>query len=57
MLSVKFTNTNWHGKNRRIDGLKLIAATAQLAYQYLQICHEEAFEMPYHEKMGTMIAT
>lgn len=47
---------DWHGKNRRVHCLKLIGATAQLAYQYLQIPQEEAFEMPYREKMGAPIS-
>ncbi|MDK2942169.1 C-GCAxxG-C-C family protein [Acetobacterium carbinolicum] len=46
---------DWHGKDRRVHCMKLIGATAQLAYHYLQIPQEEAFEMPYGEKMGATI--
>ncbi len=43
---------NWHSKERRIHCLKLIGATAKLAYKYLLISQEEAFEMPYGENIA-----
>src|SRR5574344_332897 len=42
---------DWECKERRIGCLKLIGATAQLAYKYLQIPQEEAFKLPYGENM------
>lgn len=42
----------WLSKGRRIHCLKMIGATARLAYRYLQIPQEEAFKMPYEG--GTM---
>ncbi len=43
---------DWHGKDRRVHCLKLIGATAKLAYKYLQIPQDKAFELPYGENMG-----
>lgn len=43
---------DWHGKDRRVRCMKLVGATAKLAYKYLQIHQKEAFEMPYGENMG-----
>lgn len=38
---------DWHCKERRIMCLKLIGATAAMAYDYLQMPQEEAFKLPY----------
>lgn len=43
---------DWHGKERRVHCMKLVGQTAKLAYKYLQIPQEEAFEMPYGKNMG-----
>ncbi len=43
---------DWHSKERRVHCMKLVGATAKLAYKYLQISQDEAFEMPYGENMG-----
>lgn len=40
----------WLSKSRRIGCLKMIGATARLAYRYLQLSQEEAFELPYEGK-------
>lgn len=45
---------DWECKERRISCLKLIGATAQLAYKYLQIPQEEAFKLPYDKNMRNM---
>ncbi|NCD09029.1 MAG: C_GCAxxG_C_C family protein [Negativicutes bacterium] len=45
---------DWEGKERRIYCLKMIGATAQLAYKYLQIPQEEAFKLPYDKNMRNM---
>ena len=45
---------DWEGKDRRISCLKLIGATAQLAYKYLQIPQEEAFKLPYDKNMRNL---
>lgn len=45
---------NWVSRERRINCLKMIGATAQLAYKYLQIPQEEAFKLPYGENMRNM---
>lgn len=38
---------DWHSKERRVNCMKLIGATAALAYDYLQMPQEEAFALPY----------
>lgn len=38
---------DWHGKERRLTCMKLIGDAAALAYDYLQIPQEEAFNLPY----------
>lgn len=43
---------DWHGKERRVYCMKLVGRTAKLAYKYLQISQDEAFEMPYGKNMG-----
>jgi len=43
---------NWHSTDRRKMCMKLIAAAATMAYDYLQITQEEAFILPYGENMG-----
>ena len=43
---------DWNGKDRRVHCMKMVGETAQLAYKYLQIPQNEAFEMPYGEKMS-----
>lgn len=43
---------DWHSKERRVHCLKLVGTTARLAYKYLQIAQEDAFEMPYGENMA-----
>lgn len=44
---------DWNGKDRRVHCMKMVGETAQLAYKYLQISQNEAFEMPYSdEKMS-----
>lgn len=46
---------DWHCKERRINCMKLIGATAVLAYDYLQISQAEAFKLPYAKNnMGVM---
>lgn len=43
---------DWHSKERLVGCLKLIGATAALAYDYLQIPQEEAFRLPYGQNMS-----
>lgn len=43
---------DFHCKERRVGCLKLIGATAKLAYEYLQMSQEEAFELPYGANLG-----
>ena len=44
---------DWNGKDRRVHCMKMVGETAQLAYKYLKISQNEAFEMPYSdEKMS-----
>ena len=43
---------DWNGKDRRVHCMKMVGTAAQLAYKYLQIPQNEAFEMPYGEKMS-----
>ncbi len=38
---------DWMSRERKINCLKLIGATARLAYRYLQLPQEEAFKLPY----------
>lgn len=45
---------DWHSRDRRKMCMKLIANTATLAYDYLQMPQEEAFEIPYNDNMGDM---
>ena len=46
---------DWHCKERRVNCMKLIGATAALAYDYLQMPQEEAFKLPYaKDNMGGM---
>lgn len=42
---------DWNCKERHVYCLKMIGATAQLAYKYLQISQEEAFKLPYGKNM------
>ncbi|MGN8895937.1 C-GCAxxG-C-C family protein [Flavonifractor sp. HCP28S3_F3] len=43
---------DWHSVERRKNCLKLIANSAKLAYDILQVPQEEAFQLPYGENMG-----
>jgi Protease II len=43
---------DWHGKDRRKHCLKLIADTAVLALEYLNIPQEEAFALPYGDNIA-----
>jgi len=43
---------DWHSVERRKACLKLIANTAKMAYDYLQMPQEEAFALPYGKNMG-----
>lgn len=43
---------DWHGKERRKHCLKLIADTAVLALEYLNIPQEEAFALPYGDNIA-----
>lgn len=43
---------DWHCKERRVNCMKLVGAAAALAYRYLQIPQDEAFELPYGPNMG-----
>lgn len=45
---------DWEGKERRKYCLKMIGATAELAYKYLTIPQEEAFKLPYGKNMRNM---
>lgn len=46
---------DWHSKERRIACMKLIGATAAMAYDYLQMPQTEAFTLPYaKDNMGGM---
>ena len=45
---------DWLCKDRRKYCLKMIGATAQLAYKYLQISQEDAFKLPYGKNMRNM---
>ncbi|HIU64192.1 MAG TPA: C_GCAxxG_C_C family protein [Candidatus Avacidaminococcus intestinavium] len=42
---------DWECKERRIQCMKLVGKTAELAYKYLQIPQEEAFALPYGKNM------
>ena len=44
---------NWECKDRRVQCMKLVAQTAELAYKYLEIPQEEAFALPYGKNMKT----
>lgn len=48
-IGTKFED--WNCKERHVYCLKLIGATAKLAYKYLRITQEEAFELPYGKNM------
>ncbi len=43
---------DFHCVERRKSCLKMIAASAKLAYDYLQMSQEEAFALPYGENLG-----
>ena len=43
---------DFHCKERRIGCLKMIGATAKLAYEYLQMTQDEAFALPYGPNLG-----
>ena len=45
---------DWHSKERRKTCMKLIGATAALAYDYLNMPQEIAFELPYKGNMAGM---
>ena len=45
---------DWHSVDRRKMCMKLIAKTAVMAYDYLQMSQEEAFNLPYNDNMGDM---
>ena len=40
----------WESKERRVHCLRLIGETAVLAYRFLQLSQEEAFQLPYEGK-------
>lgn len=42
---------DWNGKDRKKFCMKMIGATAQMAYKYLQMSNEEAFKLPYGANM------
>lgn len=42
---------DWNGKDRKKFCMKMIGATAQMAYKYLQMSNEEAFKLPYGPNM------
>lgn len=44
---------DWHCVERRKTCLKLIANSAKMAYDYLQMPQEEAFVLPYGANMGS----
>ena len=43
---------DWHGKERRQNCLRLVAAAASMAYEFLQMTQEEAFALPYGENIA-----
>ena len=43
---------DFHCVERRIGCLKMIGATAKLAYEYLQMTQDEAFALPYGPNLG-----
>lgn len=43
---------DWHCKERRKKCMKLIANSAKMAYDYLQMSNEEAFSLPYGKNIG-----
>jgi C_GCAxxG_C_C family probable redox protein len=45
---------DWYHKERRRMCMKLVANTAVMAYDYLQMSQEEAFALPYGKNMGEM---
>lgn len=45
---------DWHSKERRVMCMKMVGATAAMAYDYLNMPQEEAFALPYGENMGGM---
>ncbi len=52
---ISSKHEDWHSKDRRKMCMLLIAETAGLAYDYLQIPNEEAFQIPYQkDNMGGM---
>lgn len=46
---------DWHCKGRRVMCMKLIGAAAAMAYDYLNMSQEEAFNLPYGDNVGDMI--
>lgn len=45
---------DWHGRERRKHCLKLIADTAVLALEYLNISQAEAFTLPYGDNIAQL---
>lgn len=45
---------DFHSVDRRKMCLKMVGKTASMAYDYLNMSQEEAFELPYGENMGGM---
>lgn len=43
---------DWHSRERAKNCMKLIAATAVMAYEYLNMSQEEAFALRYGENIG-----
>ena len=43
---------DFHGKERRVNCMKLIGKTAALAYGYIMKGQEEAFALPYKDNLG-----
>ena len=46
---------DWNCKDRKKYCMKMIGATAQMAYKYLQIPNEEAFKIPYGFNMHGLV--
>ncbi len=43
---------DFHGRDRKVNCMKLIGATASLAYKYIQLSNEETAAMGYVKKNG-----
>lgn len=43
---------DFHGRDRKVNCMKLIGATASLAYKYIQLSNDETAEMGYVKKNG-----